>query len=258
MSLRRDALLQQEASCLCSPPPPRTSSGPRALIEAIEPRRLLSASFAAEAEFTTPYDGEPMVLTEPPAPKADGGTRYDPDGDGTPFSSDDAPYFDNYGNCHGFAFHGGRGDPTDPENPRKRDGDLLFPKADLHVEDDIPNMQKVPEGQAEPGDVITYKKPGGRITHSGIVTKVEDGVITEIESIEGLGAHRAKRHPLDPDLLDEYGGIEGVYRHPPGQQPPATQPGGPTTNPSDGGDDDEDDDDPGFGSGGGGGVNHLD
>ena len=116
-------------------------------------------------------------------------------------------------NCHSYAWHKGKGDPTDDRNTP------LLPKWDNSPYDDMADAIKLnPDDPNKIGDIVVYGNDSngnnqldvGEIDHSAIVSAVDsEGNATRVTSKEGRGPI-TDHHPSDQDPT--YGNYKEWYR----------------------------------------------
>jgi hypothetical protein len=116
-------------------------------------------------------------------------------------------------NCHSYAWHGGKGDPTDPGNWG------LPPLWDNSPYDDLPGATPLaPTDPNRPGDIVMYgtdRNGNGRldpseIDHSAIVKSTDAaGNTTRVEGKEGQGPV-TDHHPSNQN--PSYGPDKEWYR----------------------------------------------
>ncbi len=116
-------------------------------------------------------------------------------------------------NCHSYAWHNSRGDPTDTRNKNAP------PRWDSFPDDDMRDATKLdPQAANKPGDVVVYgtdadkngKLEGKEIDHSAVVVKTDkDGNTERVEGKEGH-SNITSHHPSDQNRA--YGSDKEWYR----------------------------------------------
>jgi hypothetical protein len=110
-------------------------------------------------------------------------------------------------NCHSYATTGGQGDLFDPFLRESHPHWLNNP---MHRLTNGPFAQLQAWQRVHPGDVIVYRSPDGKVTHTGVVRKVdEQGNPSLVESKFGV-LGRYLHEPFD--VPAQYGGPAEYFR----------------------------------------------
>ena len=123
-------------------------------------------------------------------------------------------------NCHSYAWHGGKGDPTPAPGDTRKVLGIVLPKWDNSPADDIieKNAQQLtPNENNIPGDIVIYYmdsdgsgmyENGEEIIHSAVVVEVDDEGYTTVVRAKCGESMISENHPDAPYYYDRYKGTK--------------------------------------------------